>query len=69
VRQVVQPKVLGDQIGIHPLATMITMYAGFKFFGLSGLIFGPIVFVIVKSILGYYTRGRSFKQLIFGDGS
>ncbi|MFY9542932.1 MAG: sporulation integral membrane protein YtvI [Dethiobacteria bacterium] len=69
VRQVVQPKVLGDQIGIHPLATMITMYAGFKFFGLSGLIFGPIVFVIVKSILGYYTRGRSFKQLVFGDGS
>ena len=48
---------------------MITMYAGFKFFGLSGLIFGLIVFVIVKSILGYYTRGRSFKQLIFGDGS
>lgn len=69
VRQVVQPKVLGDQIGIHPLATMIAMYAGFKFIGVAGLIFGPVVFVIVKSILGYYTKGRSFKQIVFGDDS
>lgn len=69
VRQIVHPKILGDQIGIHPLATIITMYAGFKILGVAGLIIGPVVFVIVKSILGYYTKGRSFKQLIFGDDS
>jgi len=69
VRQVVQPKILGDQIGIHPLATMIAMYAGYKFFGLSGLIIGPVIYVVVKSVLSNYMRGRNFKQMIFGDDS
>ena len=68
VRQVIQPKILGDQIGIHPLFTMIAMYVGFKFFGVSGLIVGPVIFVVVKSVLGFYTKGRNFKQIIFGNG-
>lgn len=67
VRQVIQPKILGDQIGIHPLPTMMAMYAGFKLFGVSGLITGPIIFVILKSVLGYYTRGRSLRQIIFEE--
>ena len=67
VRQVIQPKILGDQIGIHPLVTMISMYVGFKFFGVSGLIMGPVIFLVVKSVLGYYTKGRNFKQIVFGN--
>ncbi len=67
VRQVIQPKILDDQIGIHPLVTVITMYVGVKFFGLSGLIIGPVIFVVVQSVLGYYTKGRTFKQIIFGN--
>lgn len=67
VRQVIQPKILGDQIGIHPLPTMMAMYAGFKLFGVSGLITGPIVFVVLKSVLGYYTGGRSLRQIIFEE--
>ncbi len=68
VRQVIHPKILGDQIGIHPLFTMISMYVGFKFFGVSGLIVGPVIFVVVNSVLGFYTKGRNFKQVIFGNG-
>ena len=67
VRQFVQPKILGDQIGIHPLATMSAMYVGFKFLGVSGLIAGPVIFVIVKSVLGYYAQGRNLRQIVFGD--
>jgi sporulation integral membrane protein YtvI len=67
VRQFVQPKVLGDQIGIHPLTTMIAMYAGFKFLGVSGLIVGPVVFVILKIVLSYYAKGRNLRQMVFGD--
>jgi len=67
VRQVIQPKILKDQIGIHPLVTVVTMYAGFKLYGLSGLIIGPVIFVVVKSVIGFYTKGRTFKQIIFED--
>ena len=48
---------------------MIAMYAGYKFFGLSGLIIGPVIYVVVKSVLSNYMRGRNFKQMIFGDDS
>lgn len=65
VRQVIQPKVLGAQIGLHPLPTMIAMYVGFKLIGVSGLILGPIIYVILKSVLGYYTKGRSLRRTIF----
>jgi len=41
IRQMIEPKVVGEQIGLHPLMTLITMYLGMKFFGLPGLIFGP----------------------------
>lgn len=69
VRQFVHPKILGEQIGIHPLATIIAMYAGYKFLGLAGLIVGPVIFVVVKSVMRNYMRGRNFKQFISGDES
>jgi len=47
-RQMIEPKVVGEQIGLHPLMTLITMYLGMKFFGLPGLILGPIVTLIFK---------------------
>ncbi len=65
IRHIVQPKILGDQIGINPLATMLAMYAGFKFLGVSGLIAGPVCLVVIKSVLGYYAKGRNLRQLIF----
>lgn len=65
VRQLISPKILGDQFGIHPLSTMIAMYVGLKLIGAVGLLIGPVIFLIVKSVVGYYTQGKSFKELIF----
>ncbi|MBR2705349.1 MAG: sporulation integral membrane protein YtvI [Clostridia bacterium] len=51
VRQIMEPKVVGGQIGIHPIFTIIAMYTGVKFCGLGGLFVGPIVLIILKDIL------------------
>lgn len=51
IRQVVEPKVLGKQIGLHPLATLISVYVGFRLFGLIGLILAPMVLVIVITLV------------------
>ena len=52
VRQVVEPRIVSGQIGIHPIFTLIAMYTGFKFLGVFGLLIGPIVLIILKNIYG-----------------
>lgn len=50
VRQMIEPKIVGGQIGIHPIFTIIAMYTGFKLCGVLGLFVGPIVLIILKNI-------------------
>lgn len=38
VRQIIQPKIVGDSIGIPPFLTLVFLYVGFKFRGLSGML-------------------------------
>jgi len=57
VRQLIQPKVVGDNIGIHPLETLISIYVGFKVMGVVGLVLGPILVVIIKGCWRYYKGG------------
>ncbi|QQK78271.1 sporulation integral membrane protein YtvI [Salicibibacter cibarius] len=49
IRRIVEPKVLGDSIGLHALPTILSMYFGFVFFGVMGLILGPFVYMAFKS--------------------
>ena len=49
-RQLLEPRIVSNQIGIHPIFTLIAMYAGFKLMGILGLIVGPIVLIIYKNI-------------------
>lgn len=49
LRQVLQPKVLGTQIGLPPLATLLSMYIGLKIMGVLGMIVGPILAVLLKA--------------------
>jgi len=49
-RQVLQPKILGTQMGAHPLASLMSIYIGFRIFGLLGLIVGPTLLMIIIAI-------------------
>jgi len=46
-RQVMQPKILGDQIGVHPLVSLMSIFIGFRLFGLLGLIIGPTLVMLL----------------------
>lgn len=50
VRQILQPKVLGDQLGLHPLEALVAIYAGLMAIGFWGLIIGPLVVVVIKAM-------------------
>lgn len=50
VRQLLEPRIVGNNIGIHPVFTLIAMYTGFKFSGIIGLFIGPIVLIILQNV-------------------
>ena len=42
VRQIIEPKIIGESIGLNPLITIVSIYLGFKLFGIIGLFLLPI---------------------------
>ena len=50
VRQVLEPRVVGHQVGLHPLCTLMAMFVGSSLFGAVGLLGLPIACAIVKSL-------------------
>ena len=47
IRQLIEPKILGKHLGIHPLAILASMYIGYSFFGFAGILLLPIFIVAV----------------------
>jgi sporulation integral membrane protein YtvI len=50
VRQVLESKLVGDQVGLHPLAVLLSIYLGITFFGALGVIFGPLLAILLKAM-------------------
>ena len=51
VRNIIEPKIVGGQVGLHPLATLIAMFVGTKLFGIVGLFLLPMSLAIAVSLL------------------
>lgn len=51
IREVLEPKLIGNRIGIKPLYTLISMYIGLRLFGVAGFILGPIGLIIIITII------------------
>lgn len=64
IRQIVEPKVVGEQIGVYPLITLFAMYTGLKLIGFAGLILGPITFLLIRNILVTIYKDKSIKEII-----
>lgn len=52
LKQVLEPKLMGKQMKISQLGTMVSMYAGFVFMGYLGLLMGPLALMLFTAILG-----------------
>lgn len=76
VRQVIQPKIVGDSLGLPPMMTLLFLYLGFKIHGLSGMILAVPIGIIVINLyqFGFFdSMIESIKILIrdiseFRDG-
>lgn len=47
IRNFLEPKIIGNQIGINSLFTLVAMFLGLKLFGIAGLVLFPIIFIVV----------------------
>lgn len=50
VRQIIEPKIVGDQVGISPVVTLIAIFLGARFMGIFGLFAFPVTIVILKKL-------------------
>lgn len=46
VRRIIEPKILGDSVGIGAISALISLYVGFKLVGVIGVFLGPLVVII-----------------------
>ena len=50
LRSVLEPRFIGRQLGLDPLVTLFSMYAGFRLLGLGGLILAPLLAVTATQL-------------------
>jgi sporulation integral membrane protein YtvI len=50
-RTVLEPRLVGKQLGLDPLVTLIALYFGYCLLGIFGLLFAPILVSVVKNVV------------------
>jgi len=48
IRQILEPKIVGQNIGLHPVATLMAIYFGINIIGFMGIFIGPFIVIFVK---------------------
>lgn len=62
VRNLLEPKLIGSSIGVHPLLLLMILFAFLKIFGFLGFILGPITAVSISVLLkvGVFSRLKNY---------
>ena len=65
-RQFLQPKIVGDSIGIAPMPTLFLLFLGFKFGGVAGMIFAVPIGIILVNLneAGIFDNAKTSLQLL-----
>lgn len=51
IRNILEPKIVGSQIGLHPLVTLVSMFVGMQVFGVLGLFGFPIGLSLLRHLV------------------
>lgn len=55
-RTVLEPRLVGKQMGLHPLLTLLALYAGYRVLGVLGMILFPIGALLIKQFWDHTPR-------------
>lgn len=56
VRQILEARIMGGQVGLSALETLVSMYVGLKLFGIAGFLLGPVGLLMIEDFLELYWR-------------
>lgn len=48
VRNIIEPRVVGKQLGLHPIITITAMYAGLQIAGVGGMLAAPVLVLLAR---------------------
>jgi sporulation integral membrane protein YtvI len=60
LRQILEPRIVGKSLGLHPLAALVASYVGWRIYGVVGMVAAPLVALLLKSVLGKKCGERTF---------
>ena len=50
VRNIIEPKIIGKQIGLHPLIALISVFIGLKVVGVIGIFLAPLTVILIYNM-------------------
>jgi len=56
VRQFIEPKIVGESLGIHPLLALAAFYLGYRLFGFAGILIAPILLILWRAYKAYSSK-------------
>ena len=59
LRSIIEPKLLGKQLGLDPLVTLMALYVGFRLWGIPGMILSPLLAVVAMQLVALPQSGQS----------
>ncbi len=64
IRNIVEPKIIGEQVGIPPLVTLLAIFVGYRFLGIIGVFALPILAIILIQL---YNQGKLNFRTLFSS--
>ena len=67
VRQIIQPKMIGDSMGMAPIPTIVLLYLGYKLAGVVGMIIAvPLgILVLAMDEAGFFDNGKKSIRVLW----
>ncbi len=56
VRSILEPKLIGKGLGLDPLVTLVSIYAGWKLWGIAGMLLAPILALTITQVIKQLQR-------------
>jgi len=64
IRRIIEPKILGKSLNLHPLATILGMIIGVYIWGVLGFLMGPVVLIIVLQSMKVFSLDKKLRRFI-----
>ena len=49
-RQMIEPKIVAESIGIHPLIALVILFVSVQVWGMGGILLAPVLFIICSAL-------------------